>query len=361
VPVMQNTAQLFDDAALEQFLAPVEFAHELCVVIPAYNEAAVIEASLKALARIISLEHVYVVSDGSKDATAELARRHTSNVLDLTKNQGKAQALNSLIGHFGLTTKYRYILFSDADSQLEAGFVEAIQEKAALLPACIVGAIVSHRKGFISAYRTVEYGLANRIYRQAQSHLGVISVAPGCAAAYRSDVLRELHFAGGTLTEDYDLTLQIHAKRLGAIVYAPGARVVTQDPPTVDDYWKQITRWYTGFWQNFFLHKLYAPRRAVHVEVLLVTADGLSWLASILAAFLFPQVLVAMVLGSVILSWLASAVIISLERAWWALPYFPLFPVFQFMNITSYTYSFGRAIFGGKQLSWNKVARYAIS
>lgn len=101
---------------------------EVAVVIPAFNEERVLESSLKALTAIIPKEHIYVVSDGSTDRTAELATHYTENVLDLDQNYGKAKALEALIAHFDLTQRYTYLLFSDADSRLAPDFLEEIKK-----------------------------------------------------------------------------------------------------------------------------------------------------------------------------------------------------------------------------------------
>src|SRR5205823_656630 len=110
-----------------------------------------------------------------------------------------------------------------------------------------------------------EYGLSHRVYKQAQNKMRTITVAPGSSSLYRSDVLRELDFGNQTLTEDFDLTLQIYRRKLGRVVYAPRAKVITQDPPTLKDYWNQVMRWYTGFWQNVFMHRIYLPTSMVNL------------------------------------------------------------------------------------------------
>jgi len=360
--VMYQEPQLIHEvpeAEVASFMAPLPHREPICVVVPAYNEEQVIDPALRALVRVIDPAHVYVVSDGSTDKTAELALKHTKNVLDLPQNVGKARALKSLINEYQLTLNYEYVLFSDADSQLSFNFITEIKKFMAAQPACIVGTVTSDRHGLISAYRTYEYGLTHRVFKQAQSRMGTITVAPGCASLYRSDVLGLLDFTKHTLTEDFDLTLQIHEKKLGDIVYAPHARVLTQDPPTLHDYWKQITRWYTGFWQNIFLHKAYIPNKKVNMEIMLIVGDGLSWIAAISFAIINPLAFLSLVLMSAIITFILTIGILCLERQFWAMKYMLLFPLFQFINVTSYGYSFFRALgTQTKRLAWNKVLRY---
>ncbi len=351
----------FNEQEVESFLEATPSRHEVCVVVPAYNEEQVIDASLTAMAEIIGKEHIFVVSDGSSDRTAELARLHTDNVLELPENMGKAKALDQLIRAFNLVARYEYILFSDADSRLAPNFLEEVKKYVASDAACIVGTVASDRRGLVSAYRTYEYGMSHRVYKRAQSTMQVITVAPGSSSLYRSDVLRELDFTNHTLTEDFDLTLQIHRYGLGRVVYAPGAKVITQDPPTIKDYWKQVMRWYTGFWQNVFMHRIYLPNSTVNLEIWFLVLDSMSWVAGLILGLYNPHLLLSMLGVMIVMTEAMSLVILLMERAYWAIPYMPFFIIFHVMNLMSYGLSFFRAIFNqSKRLSWQKVSRYSV-
>jgi cellulose synthase/poly-beta-1,6-N-acetylglucosamine synthase-like glycosyltransferase len=331
----------------------------LCVIIPAYNEELVIASSLAALKKVVPVADIYVVSDGSKDSTAAVARKYTKHVLDLKKNLGKAKAIEALLKEYKLLERYEYVLFSDADSVLGAGFMEEITKFAKDKPACIVGKVSSHRHGMVSAFRTYEYGLSHRVFKQAQSAMQVVTVAPGCASLYRSDVLSQLEFSQRTLTEDFDLTLQIHLKKLGKIIYAPRAVVITQDPETIRDYWKQITRWYTGFWQNLALHKVYKPRKMIFAEIWLMLIDSMFWIFALFIGLLRPLLFLKILGLSYLTVLLLGVIVLTIEGAWWAFPYLPSFPLFQEINLVAYIYSFGRALRGRKHaLAWNSVERY---
>lgn len=332
------------------------------IVVPAYNEATVIQDSLKALSEVTKTQHIYVVSDGSTDRTAALAKKIIPNVLNLRKNRGKAGALKALIDRYQLTKKYQYIFFFDADTRISRDFLDRMQRLLRQQsPALVVGTVSSGKNGLISAYRVYEYGFSHLFFKNAQNAMGTIVVAPGCASIYRADVLDKLDFSNHTLTEDLDLTMQIHYRKLGKIVYLPQARVSTQDPQTLRDYWNQINRWNTGFWQNFFMHKLYIPNKRINWEILLVISDVVMWLAVLGIATMHPLLFLKLYATAMLLSSAIGLVTALAMRAYWAMPYAPLFGLFHGLNLASLIYSFFRATFSKHStLSWQKVGRYAL-
>lgn len=335
--------------------------HEVGVVVPAYNEELVIGDSLESLTKVVSPEHIYLVSDGSTDRTAAIARQHVDNILDLPENVGKARALETLIRHFKLIDRYRYILFADADSQLDRHFLREARAFTREDPACVVGKVVSHRRGLISAYRSYEYALSHLIFKRSQNLVESVAVAPGCASLYRSDIIESLDFSRHTLTEDFDLTLQIHEKNLGRVVYAPKAKVITQDPTDLADYWRQISRWYTGFWQNVFIHKIYKPNHPVNMEIWLSLFDSLSWIILLLIALRAPITAAWLLIFSYLVTVMLASVVLVIERQVWAVKYVFFLSAFQFINTLCYLHSFYRAIrWGSNRLAWGKTSRYAF-
>ncbi len=329
-----------------------------CVVVPAYNEELVITNSLRSLKRAISSNHIYVVSDGSTDKTAQLARAQVANILALRKNIRKAKAIERLLKKYQLTKRYRYVMFFDADTQIKRGFFQEIKKYTNDNPACIVGTVSSHRRGLISAYRTYEYGLSHMLFKNAQNAMGTILVAPGCASIYAAPVLEQLTFNNHTLTEDYDLTLQIHMRRLGRIVYAPKGVVITQDPTSLKDYWQQVLRWQTGGWQNLFLHRLYQLKRRVNFEFYLLLLDGFIGIGWLVYGLSHPHLAIITLECFYFGFLLFATIVLLLKRSYWALPQMFLFPIFYLIGLAAYIYSFFRAIFGGKELSWGKLTRY---
>lgn len=80
-------------------------------VIPAYNEEQTIAGVVNCIKGIDKIQKVIVVSDGSTDRTAEIARECGADVIELNENIGKGGAIKAGINECGT----EIILFLDAD------------------------------------------------------------------------------------------------------------------------------------------------------------------------------------------------------------------------------------------------------
>ncbi|GAA1105308.1 MAG: glycosyltransferase family 2 protein [Nocardiopsis sp. BM-2018] len=249
----------------EQRLAETTIA----VIIPAHNEEPVIDTAISSALGLFNRWDIYVVSDSSKDATAEIAAKTGVNVLELLTNRGKAGAIEAVIEEFSLTENYDGVLILDADTELDAGYVEGAKRQ--LLDqdvAAVAGFVVSEWKPrerniigrIISAYRDRLYFMLQYFMRFGQTwkRANTSFIVPGFASVYRSRALREITVnPPGLVIEDFNMTFEVHRKRLGRISMRPDTKAYSQDPFTFKDYRKQVGRWTLGFWQTVRRHKVW--------------------------------------------------------------------------------------------------------
>ena len=250
----------------------------VAALVPAYNEEGVLAGTLKSILKIVTPGNLYVVDDGSKDKTSEIAQMYTKNVYS-TQNHGKAHALNSGIKHFNLTKKYKYIFFMDADTKPKADFLKKalvhFENDRYKKIVCVVGRVKGFSLNWVTKYRQWEYQISHFIHKRAQEHINSILVVPGCATVYRSFVFDKFNFPSGTLTEDMDFTFLLHRLGYNNMVFESEAVVYTQDPQNIHDFIKQLSRWYTGFWQVVRKHDVPWQGQALDFEAALLALEGL--------------------------------------------------------------------------------------
>lgn len=243
----------------------------MALLIAAHNEELVLEDTLRsAIAAGMKPEHIYVVDDNSNDKTTKIARSvlPRENVTKVNRS-GKGLALKKAGIKFRLSERYRWIHIADADGAFATNYFTAFRREIRVKHAAATGYVKSLPGRHVSQYRVFEYTLGMEIHRRFQSMFNVISVIPGPTSCFRSDIFAQVDFANKSLTEDFDVTLQIHRQKLGKIQFIPEAVAYTQDPLTTKDYCKQITRWNRGIMQGVVRYRV--GRKLSPIDLYLVS------------------------------------------------------------------------------------------
>lgn len=229
----------------------------IALLIPAHNESVVLEDTIQSAQNAgLSKKHIYVVDDSSTDGTARIARSllPMQNVCKVRRS-GKGLAIQKAGKKFRLAERYRWVHIADADGQFAANYFTVLRRDLRVKHAAATGYVKSLQGGFISQYRAFEYTIGMEVHRRIQSPLGIIPVIPGPTSCFRADVFARLDFNAKTLTEDFDVTMQIYRQQFGKIQFIPAAKAFTQDPLTFRDFVRQITRWNRGVLQGMHRHK----------------------------------------------------------------------------------------------------------
>jgi cellulose synthase/poly-beta-1,6-N-acetylglucosamine synthase-like glycosyltransferase len=266
------------------------------VLIPAFNEARVIEASVRRiLASTGPRIEVIVIDDGSTDGTSAVVARAFGidpRVRLLTlENGGKARALNTALRQ----ARGDVVIALDADTQFEGDTIATLARWFAdpRIGAVAGNAKVGNRTNVVTRWQALEYVTAQNLERRALAALGAVTVVPGAVGAWRRVALDAVGgYPEDTLAEDQDLTIAI--QRAGWRVACDNDAVAwTEAPETVRALFKQRFRWAFGTLQCLWKHRGVLGRRGGLGRVGLPQALIFQFLFTLAA----PLIDVALLLG----------------------------------------------------------------
>ncbi|GAA3432395.1 bifunctional polysaccharide deacetylase/glycosyltransferase family 2 protein [Kutzneria kofuensis] len=277
------------------------------VIVPAYNEKAGIEATVRS---VLASDHpvwVIVVDDGSTDGTAEVVERLNLRrvVLIRQANAGKPAALNAGLA----AARTELVVMVDGDTVLERGTVRTVVGHFAdpRVGAVSGNAKVGNRGGLLGKWQHIEYVIGFNLDRRMYDVLECMPTVPGAIGAFRRDAVLAL---GGmptdTLAEDTDLTMAL--ERDGwRVVYEQQALAWTEAPATLGQLWKQRYRWCYGTLQAVWKHRRAVVERGPAGRL---GRRGIPYLLLFQVALpvLGPFVDVAAVFGIVTGDWLSTLV-----------------------------------------------------
>lgn len=247
----------------------------IVAVVPAYNEAATITATIAALkAQTRPVDRLIVVPNNCTDYTADIAREAGAEVWEMPghNEHKKAGALNWAIGRLLPTLQPRdMLLVTDADSVLAPGAVAAAERA---LQRRGVGAVCAdyYLEGETTLLDRLQSNEYARFSRWVWRKGGKAVVLSGVGTLFRVSVVRQVLDARGRgdlpgypgefyhrdpATEDIEMTFAIQALGYRPRV-APGFDAVTDSMPTVEALVAQRVRWQRGMLDSL---RLYGLRR----------------------------------------------------------------------------------------------------
>lgn len=322
---------------------------KLALLLPGHNEELIIATTIRsAIAAGQKKEDIYVVDDCSNDKTREIAVSllGENNVLTVDRS-GKALACQKAIAHFRITERYIWLHIADADSIFSPKYFYEYRKKLAGKYSVAVGFVQSMRGNWISTYRALTYTYSQHVNRRIQAWLGMISVFPGPITCFRTDILKKLDFSTESLTEDFDITLQVHRKRLGKIVFIPNAINYTQDPQTLRDFIRQNMRWQRGFFQGVKKYRIGQKRQRIDLSIGFQVGQTIFFLLQI--CILIPFIIGFTGSWMIIPVWIAADIVINgiiailasiVIKRWNLLGALPYFFFLRWIEFGCYLWSF---------------------
>lgn len=283
------------------------------IIVPAYNEGAVIGAAIKSLLELdYPAYEVLVVDDGSSDNTREVVAALEGRYGDVTVrlvckgNGGKATALNT-----GLAlARHDFVLCMDGDSRLAPQTLKvAMRHFSDPRVAAVAGNVkVANRQTLWTRLQALEYIEGLNMARRAQGFLRVVNIVPGPIGVFRREVLLNLNgYDTDTFAEDADLTLKLLTAGWH-LVYDDGAQAWTEAPESLLDLLKQRYRWTRGILQALKKRAawLVGPRHGfgIWLSLNLMFFEAILWPAvNVLGNGLFAVVAIWSGVGQYVLFW----------------------------------------------------------
>ncbi len=259
--VLVGTLAIFDRFHRRKSTFDPSYRPAVAVLVPAYNEAKVIERTVRS---VLDSDYknlrVIVIDDGSTDTTLEVTRAAfqkeiaAGQVTVLTKpNSGKADALN-----FGLEQVTEELFVGiDADTLVAPDAISKLVPHFSnpKVAAMAGNAKVGNRVNLWTRWQALEYITSQNFERRALNTLNAVSVVPGAIGAWRTAPVRA---AGGyqhdTVAEDADLTMAL--LQAGYWVnYEDRALAYTEAPTKASGLMRQRFRWSFGIMQSVWKHR----------------------------------------------------------------------------------------------------------
>jgi cellulose synthase/poly-beta-1,6-N-acetylglucosamine synthase-like glycosyltransferase len=253
---------------------------DVAVLIPAHNEAAGIEATLRCLqAQRRAGDRVLVVADNCSDDTAALARRAGAEVIERSDavDRGKGFALDFGVRHLSARPP-AMVLIVDADCLLDAGAVDTLAglcSRSGRPVQALYEMNAPADAGLRARVSAFAWRVRNRVRPLGWWVIGAPCQLMGTGMMFPWALLRDAPLASGHIAEDVQLGADL-ALRGRPPLFAPQARVTSTFPQGDAAAASQRRRWEHGNLALMFAHGprlIVAGLRRADAGLLALAAD----------------------------------------------------------------------------------------
>lgn len=310
-------------AAFLSNLAPTDETKEprpkIAVLIPAYNEAAGIAATISTiLPQLTPQDRLLVIADNCTDATAQIARNCGATAIERhdTERKGKGYALD-----FGLQSiasdPPEVVIMVDADCICEPDSIETLARVSMAKQRPVQATYLMEQppdptpKDSISA---LAFLVKNLVRPSGLKQLGFPSLLTGTGMAFPWLIIRDVPLASGNIVEDMQMSLDL-AIAGHPTVFCPEARVTGCLPQQQEAAKTQRTRWEHGHIQTLLTQ---TPRLATasieqqRFDLMAIALDLSVPPLSLLVA-LWLAAFVASIVGAIIGSSAIPAILLGVQ------------------------------------------------
>lgn len=223
------------------------------VLVAAHNEELVVGniiKNLKSLNYPKDMFDIFVIADNCDDDTAKVSEENGAIVYERFDNvkRGKGHSLEWMFDKlYKMKKKYDAVCIFDADNLASQNFLMEMNKQLCMGHKVIQGYLDSKNPtdSWISANNSIAFWIGNRLFQLPRYYLGFSCVLGGTGLVVSTDVLKDIGWGATCLTEDLEFTLKLVLKGM-RVYWAHEAIIYDEKPLTLEQSWKQRTRWMQG-------------------------------------------------------------------------------------------------------------------
>lgn len=274
---VECSAALFPSRRTEWSTAP---RPRVDVLVPAYNEASGIGATLKTLLpQLTAQDRLIVIADNCDDETAAVARTFGATVIERqeTDRRGKGYALDYGL-QFIAANPPEVVVVVDADCVVDPGTIDQIARLAVALARPVQATYLMEQPdnpGPKDAVSALAFMVKNLVRPRGLDRLSLPCLLTGTGMAFPWSVIREVSLASSNIVEDMQLSLAL-AMAGHAPVSCSDAKVTGLLPQQKHAVVSQRTRWEHGHLQTLLTqvpNLLAASVRQKRFQLLAIALD----------------------------------------------------------------------------------------
>ena len=237
-------------ARKEESSSALQTSDDFLILMPAHNEAAIIETTLNDLTPVLGdLSRVVVVADNCSDGTAEMARRLGAKVLERANDnlKGKGYALAYGLEYI-FEQPQKIVIVLDADCSVDGNGLDrlagaALEQNGPVQANYALDA--PSKEGIDVRVALFAWRVKNFLRPMGLKYFGQPCQLMGTGMAFPKGLLRNVQIASGNIVEDIQMGLD-----LGAVdhppQFEPTVTVRSSLPGTDSAAETQRTRWEHG-------------------------------------------------------------------------------------------------------------------
>ena len=254
VPVflLDGIKTLIESIPTKKDISAKEDISKVTVVIPTYNGANHISATIKDLLRRFEPSRIIISSNGSTDRTCEIAKSFGVTVYETKEPIGKVGAINVALK----LVKTPYVLIMDDDTLVGDALLPTSELVAGR--GGVAFTVLPIKNGFLSELQSHEYRKSMEVGARYHNSSATVQNISGAIGLFNTqELVRQIELHSGEFSgEDLQRTLLVHlaSEKLNGVVMSSSV-VKTLAPSDIKTLFKQrVYGWNPGFLANFHLY-----------------------------------------------------------------------------------------------------------